>query len=176
MLTKDGKACIRSSRQPCAEAQHQLDPATVGETLSADQRASEAQMAEALAATEICHLADAQMSNLSGGEFQRVLITRASSRTEFHGSRRAAQGVDFNGEIALYRLIEDIEQTELRHPSDLARSSYDHVFNRQVICLNGHVCCSEHRQRGIQRRSEPCSVIMASALALTSIGTSRTSA
>ena len=53
------------------------------------------------------------------------------------------QGVDFNGEIELYRLIEKI-RTELdcgiiliSHDLHVVMSSTDNV-----ICLNGHVCCS----------------------------------
>ena len=53
------------------------------------------------------------------------------------------QGVDFNGEIALYKLIEKI-RNELNcgiilisHDLHVVMSSTD-----RVICLNGHVCCS----------------------------------
>jgi zinc transport system ATP-binding protein len=53
------------------------------------------------------------------------------------------QGVDFNGEIALYKLIENI-RNELNcgiilisHDLHVVMSTTD-----RVICLNGHVCCS----------------------------------
>ena len=119
-------------------------PLSVKRFLRLTNRASEAQMAEALAATEICHLADAQMSNLSGGEFQRVLIARALLRApNFMVLDEPVQGVDFNGEIALYRLIEDIRNKLncgillISHDLHMVMSSTD-----RVICLNGHVCCS----------------------------------
>ena len=61
----------------------------------------------ALAVTGTDHLAKAQMSKLSGGEFQRVLLARAVLRSpDFLVLDEPVQGVDFNGEIALYKLIE----------------------------------------------------------------------
>ena len=49
------------------------------------------------------------MSHLSGGEFQRVMLARAILREpEFLVLDEPVQGVDFNGEIALYQMIEDI--------------------------------------------------------------------
>jgi zinc transport system ATP-binding protein len=53
------------------------------------------------------------------------------------------QGVDFNGEIALYKLIEDIRNRLncavllISHDLHVVMSTTD-----RVICLNGHVCCS----------------------------------
>ena len=90
------------------------------------------------------HLQNAQVRNLSGGEFQRVLLARAViNKPELLVLDEPVQGVDFNGEIALYRLIEKI-RTELNcgiilisHDLHVVMSSTD-----RVICLNGHVCCS----------------------------------
>ena len=57
--------------------------------------------------------------------------------------KRQVQGVDFNGEIALYNLIKKI-CTKLNcgillisHDLHFVMSATDHV-----ICLNGHICCS----------------------------------
>ena len=53
------------------------------------------------------------------------------------------QGVDFNGEIALYNLIKKISVTLncgillISHDMHFVMSTTDHV-----ICLNGHICCS----------------------------------
>ena len=81
---------------------------------------------------------------MSGGEFQRVLLARAVENTpELLVLDEPVQGVDFNGEIALYRLIEEI-RTELN--CGIILISHDlHVVmssTNKVICLNGHVCCS----------------------------------
>ena len=118
-------------------------PLTVNRFLQLTNRATGRQMEEALAATETLHLAKAQMSKLSGGEFQRVLLARAILRApEFLVLDEPVQGVDFNGEIALYRLIEDIRNKLncgvllISHDLHVVMSKTD-----RVICLNGHICC-----------------------------------
>jgi zinc transport system ATP-binding protein len=84
------------------------------------------------------------MSKLSGGEFQRVLLARAILRSpEFLVLDEPVQGVDYNGEIALYKMIENIRNTLncgvllISHDLHVVMSKTD-----RVICLNGHICCS----------------------------------
>ena len=61
---------------------------------------------EALKLTGVDHLINKSLGNLSGGEFQRVLLARAISRKpELLVLDEPVQGVDFSGEIALYQLI-----------------------------------------------------------------------
>ena len=99
---------------------------------------------KALSMTETEYLYDAEVRTLSGGEFQRVLLARAiACSPQFLVLDEPVQGVDFNGEIALYKLIEKI-RNELNcgiilisHDLHVVMSSTD-----RVICLNGHVCCS----------------------------------
>ena len=99
---------------------------------------------KALSMTETEHLYNAEVRTLSGGEFQRVLIARAIAHSpQFLVLDEPVQGVDFNGEIALYKLIENI-RNELNcgiilisHDLHVVMSTTD-----RVICLNGHVCCS----------------------------------
>ena len=98
----------------------------------------------ALKATGTDHLADEQMASLSGGEFQRVLLARAIlSSPELLVLDEPVQGVDFNGELELYKLIEDIRNQLncgillISHDLHVVMSTTD-----RVICLNGHVCCS----------------------------------
>ena len=107
-------------------------------------RATQKQMQDALEATETSHLSGAQMSKLSGGEHQRVLLARAILRApEFLVLDEPVQGVDFNGEIALYRLIENIRNKLncgvllISHDLHVVMSTTD-----RVLCLNGHICCS----------------------------------
>ncbi len=119
-------------------------PLTVNRFLRLTNRAGSRQMEEALALTGTDHLATAQMSKLSGGEFQRVLLARAILRTpEFLVLDEPVQGVDFNGEIALYKLIEDI-RTRLNCGVLLISHDLHVVMSKtdRVICLNGHICCS----------------------------------
>ena len=98
----------------------------------------------ALNLTGVEHLKDKGLSNLSGGEFQRVLIARAiAKQPELLVLDEPVQGVDFKGEIALYTLIKKISETLncgillISHDLHVVMSATDYV-----VCLNGHVCCS----------------------------------
>ena len=99
---------------------------------------------EALSLTGVIHLKEKNLGNLSGGEFQRVLIARAiSKKPELLVLDEPVQGVDFTGEIALYELIKKISEKLncgillISHDLHTVMSATDHV-----VCLNGHVCCS----------------------------------
>ncbi len=99
---------------------------------------------EALTLTGVMHLKNKNLGNLSGGEFQRVLIARAiSKKPELLVLDEPVQGVDYTGEIALYELIKKISDTLncgillISHDLHTVMTATDHV-----VCLNGHVCCS----------------------------------
>ena len=99
---------------------------------------------EALSLTGVIHLKNKNLGNLSGGEFQRVLLARAiSKKPELLVLDEPVQGVDFTGEIALYELIKKISEKLncgillISHDLHTVMSATDHV-----VCLNGHVCCS----------------------------------
>ena len=99
---------------------------------------------EALSLTGVKHLKDKNLGNLSGGEFQRVLLARAiSKKPELLVLDEPVQGVDFTGEIALYELIKKISEKLncgillISHDLHTVMTATDHV-----VCLNGHVCCS----------------------------------
>jgi len=103
-----------------------------------------AQIIEALTLTGVEKLLYDEVHNLSGGEFQRVLIARAvAKKPELLVLDEPVQGVDFNGEIALYNLIKKISDKLncgillISHDMHFVMSATDHV-----ICLNGHICCS----------------------------------
>ena len=118
-------------------------PLTVGRFMSLTHSSNRSDIQKALCSTGTDHLENSELRSLSGGEFQRVLLARAIVKTpELLVLDEPVQGVDFNGEIALYRLIEKIRTIELRHHSYIARSPFGHVEHCRVICLNGHVCCS----------------------------------
>ena len=99
---------------------------------------------EALSLTGVIHLKNKNLGNLSGGEFQRVLLARAiSKKPELLVLDEPVQGVDFTGEIALYELIKKISDELncgillISHDLHTVMSATDHV-----VCLNGHVSCS----------------------------------
>lgn len=90
------------------------------------------------------HLSGAPMHELSGGEFQRVMLARALSRQpDLLILDEPAQGIDFAGQIELYALIERIRRDRgcavlmVSHDLHVVMGATDHV-----VCLNRHVCCS----------------------------------
>ena len=98
----------------------------------------------ALNLTGIDHLKQNNLRELSGGEFQRMLLARAiAKKPELLVLDEPVQGVDFPGEVALYALIKKISETLkcgillISHDLHVVMSATDHV-----VCLNGHVCCS----------------------------------
>ena len=102
------------------------------------------QVNESLTMTGVDKLLNNQINSLSGGEYQRVLIARAiAKKPDILVLDEPVQGVDFNGEIALYNLIKEISISLncgillISHDMHFVMSTTNHV-----ICLNGHICCS----------------------------------
>ena len=92
---------------------------------------------------ECAHLLKTPLSALSGGEWQRVLLTRALSESpDLLILDEPAQQLDLSGQLSLYRLIGDWHQ---RHSLGILMVSHDLHWvmsqTRQVVCLFGHVCC-----------------------------------
>ena len=119
-------------------------PIRVHDFMVLTENLSDEAINEALSLTGVIHLKNKNLGNLSGGEFQRVLLARAiSKKPELLVLDEPVQGVDFTGEIALYELIKKISDTLdcgillISHDLHTVMSATDHV-----ICLNGHVCCS----------------------------------
>ena len=88
-------------------------------------------------------LGDRQMTDLSGGQFQRVLLARAVLKDpQALLLDEATQGLDQPGAAAFYRQIEQV-RTELG--CAVLMISHDlHVVmaaSDRVLCLNGHICC-----------------------------------
>ena len=119
-------------------------PIRVLDFMSLTEELTQDQINIALNLTGVEHLKNKSLSNLSGGEFQRVLIARAiSKKPELLVLDEPVQGVDFKGEIALYELIKQISEKMkcgillISHDLHVVMSATDFV-----LCLNGHVCCS----------------------------------
>jgi zinc transport system ATP-binding protein len=118
-------------------------PLSVERLMTLTVKLSKHEIAAALDAVGIAHLARAQVQNLSGGEFQRALLARAMARKpDLLVLDEPVQGVDFAGEIALYDLISDIRR---KTGCGILLISHDlHVVMAEtdtVVCMNGHVCC-----------------------------------
>lgn len=119
-------------------------PLTANRFMRLTSNISQKEADDAMAATQTLHLKKSEVRTLSGGEFQRVLLARAIARKpDLMVLDEPVQGVDFNGEIALYDLIKNIRD-EIR--CGILLISHDlHVVmaaTDRVLCLNGHVCCS----------------------------------
>ena len=98
---------------------------------------------------------DQPVQGLSGGEFQRMLLARALlNDPDLLVLDEPLQGVDFNGQIALFQLIRHVRETHgcgvliVSHDLHLVMSGTD-----RVICLNQHVCCSG-RPEAVSRHPE----------------------
>ena len=119
-------------------------PLRVSDFMVLTENLKEEAIDDALSLTGVIHLKDKNLGDLSGGEFQRVLLARAiSKKPELLVLDEPVQGVDYTGEIALYELIKKISDKLncgillISHDLHTVMSATDHV-----VCLNGHVCCS----------------------------------
>ncbi|MEM7721499.1 MAG: metal ABC transporter ATP-binding protein [Pseudomonadota bacterium] len=118
-------------------------PITVERFMGLTHRVSRRDCAAALATAGVPDLLKRQMSRLSGGQFQRVLLARALiNRPDILLLDEATQGLDQPGSAAFYRQIEDVRRDTgcavlmISHELHVVMSASD-----RVICLNGHVCC-----------------------------------
>lgn len=118
-------------------------PMTVERFLRLTHRVSRDKCEKALENAGAPDLMQRQMSQLSGGQFQRVLLARALvDDPEILLLDEATQGLDQPGSAAFYRQIETVRaQTGcailmISHDLHVVMSASD-----RVVCLNGHVCC-----------------------------------
>lgn len=118
-------------------------PMTVGRFLSLPYRRSRSEIAQALANADVPMIVDRQMVDLSGGQFQRVLLARALlNKPNLLILDEATQGLDQLGSASFYKQIEDLRQSMgcavlmVSHELHVVMSASD-----RVVCLNGHVCC-----------------------------------
>jgi zinc transport system ATP-binding protein len=119
-------------------------PLPVRRLMTLTARFGRTEIAAALEETGTAHLIDADVSTLSGGEFQRIMLARSIlGHPDLLVLDEPVQGVDFAGEVALYEKIVAIRD---RHGCAILLVSHDlHVVmaaTDRVVCLNGHVCCA----------------------------------
>lgn len=118
-------------------------PITVRRFLSLPARVGDLAAETALTRVGMAGLGPLQMAQLSGGQFQRVMLARALlSAPQLLVLDEPTQGLDQPGEAAFYRLIADLRRDTgaavlmVSHDLHVVMAASD-----RVICLNGHICC-----------------------------------
>jgi len=118
-------------------------PLTVRRFLDLPKRVSDTQAETALNEAGAGALSTRQMAELSGGQFQRVLLARALlNAPELLILDEATQGLDQPGSAAFYQTIADLRDRlgcavlMVSHELHVVMAASD-----RVVCLNGHICC-----------------------------------
>ena len=119
-------------------------PISVGKFMRLTNKVDKKSCAITLRQAGVPELADKQISELSGGQLQRVLLARALlGAPEILILDEATQGLDQPGSADFYRHIEKVRKETgcavlmISHDLHVVMSTSD-----RVICLNGHICCS----------------------------------
>lgn len=119
-------------------------PVTVERFMRLTGGSRRADILPALKRVQAGHLLQAPLQKLSGGETQRVLLARALlNQPQLLVLDEPTQGVDVNGQVALYDLIDQLRRElncgvlMVSHDLHLVMAKTD-----EVLCLNHHICCS----------------------------------
>ena len=119
-------------------------PISVGRFMRLTEKITKKMCAVALEKAGLPKLMGKQMSQLSGGQLQRVLLARALlGSPQVLVLDEATQGLDQPGAANFYKQIEKLREETgcavlmISHDLHVVMSASD-----RVICLNGHICCS----------------------------------
>jgi zinc transport system ATP-binding protein len=118
-------------------------PLTVERFLCLTTKLSNDEIIACLDRTMSLNLRKKEMFYLSGGEFQRVMLSRAiAKKPDLLVLDEPVQGVDHAGSIALYELIKSLNEElncgilMISHDLNIVMAGTD-----KVVCVNGHICC-----------------------------------
>jgi zinc transport system ATP-binding protein len=134
---------IRLGYTPQKFIPNELIPISVLDFLQLNQKVDTSFLHETAQLTSIESILNHELSSLSGGEMQRVLLARALlAKPNVLILDEPAQNLDVNGQMHLYKLIQDIHQKQgcavLMVSHDLHRVMKE---STQVLCLYHHICC-----------------------------------
>ncbi len=137
---------IRLGYTPQTFSPNPFIPISVIDFLSLNQKVETALTNEIIEITGIAGLLDSPLKKLSGGELQKVLLARALlNKPNVLILDEPAQNLDIDGQMQLYKLIQDIHQKNncavLMVSHDLHRVMKE---STQVLCLYHHICCQGH--------------------------------
>ena len=130
-------------------------PLSVGRIMNLTGSYDEKDISSALKETGVSTLINEQLSNISGGEFQRVMLSRALLRDpDLLILDEPVKEVDYLGQSELYKLIGNLSK---KRGCGVLMVSHDlHVVmasTNRVICLNQHICC-EGQVEDVSRHPE----------------------
>ncbi|MDT8895527.1 metal ABC transporter ATP-binding protein [Halomonas sp. I1] len=124
-------------------------PMTVKRFMGLPRQHSRACIAQALERAGAAGLGQQQMSSLSGGQFQRILLARALLESpDLLILDEATQGLDQQGVIDFYRQLEAVRHElgcgvlMVSHELHVVMSTSD-----RVVCLNRSICCEGTPER-----------------------------
>jgi zinc transport system ATP-binding protein len=134
---------IRLGYTPQTFSANPFIPISVKDFLTLNQKLDSEFMMQTFELTGIKELLKLPLKNLSGGELQKVLLTRALlNKPNVLILDEPAQNLDIDGQMQLYKLIQDIHQQQncavLMVSHDLHRVMKE---STQVLCLYHHICC-----------------------------------
>jgi len=121
-------------------------PISVVDFLTLNQKVEKLFLQKTAETTGVATLLNSALKELSGGELQKVLLTRAlMNKPNVLILDEPAQNLDVDGQMQLYQLIQDIHQSQncaiLMVSHDLHRVMKE---SSQVLCLYHHICCKGH--------------------------------
>lgn len=121
-------------------------PLTAGRFLGLGRNAPAGLRDEVVSEVGIAHVLERPVQQVSGGEFQRLLLGRALLRQpDLLVLDEPVQGVDVTGQAEIYELIARIRDRRgcgvllVSHDLHLVMAATD-----RVLCINRHLCCAGH--------------------------------
>ncbi len=121
----------------------QILPLSVSRMMNLTGIYKEKYILRSLEETGVSKLFDKPISNLSGGEFQRVMLARALLKNpNLLVLDEPVKEVDYIGQSELYKLVANLTKKRgcavlmVSHDLNVVMAS-----TNRVICLNKHICC-----------------------------------